>query len=103
MRNQSQIVARNNAIRQRTMSSYFMGDSTGGSIVVDEGWDYYIVSHGWGTVDAAPKQNFSRSSTAGELIEYVKCMTGVLSALITDKPLRTVAHPEGNSHILEQN
>lgn len=92
MRNQSQVAARNNAIRQRAMGRYFMDDSTGGSLVVDDGRGYYIVSHGWSTVDAAPAQSFSRSSTAGEFIEYVKCMTGVLTAFITEKPTRTVAH-----------
>jgi hypothetical protein len=92
MRNQSQIAARKNAIRQRAMSSYFMDDSTGGSLLVDDGRGCYIVSHGWSTVDANPTQDFSRSSTAGEFIEYVKCMTGALTAFITDKPTRTVAH-----------
>jgi hypothetical protein len=91
MRNQSQVAARNNAIRQRAMGRYFMDDSTGGSLVVDEGNGCYIVAHVWSTVDADPTQHFSRSSTAGEVIGYVKNMTGVLMVRIMDKPSLTVA------------
>jgi hypothetical protein len=92
MRNLSQAAARKNVIRQRAMNSYFMGDGTGGSLLADDGRGCYIVSHAWSTVDANPTQDFSRSSTTGEIIEYVKCMTGVLMSHITDKSARAVAH-----------
>lgn len=92
MRNQSQVAARNYAIRQRAMGSYFMEDSTGGSLVVNDGRGYYIVSHDWTTVDANPTQQFSRSSTTGEFIEYVKYTTEALKAFISNKSVRAVAH-----------
>jgi hypothetical protein len=92
MRNQSQTAARNHAIRLGAMTSYFMDDSTGGSIITDDGSAYFIVSHDWRTVNVDPKQIFSRSSTAGEFIEYVKCMTGVVTAFISDKQAHAVAH-----------
>jgi hypothetical protein len=92
MRNQSQIAARNNAIGQSALGSYFREDSTGGSLVVDDGCDYFIVSLDWRMLDAAPEKVFSRSSTTGGIIGYMKCTTEALKAFISNKSARAVAH-----------